>query len=102
MLRLKKLKNTLIHCLNDDKSIKWTLKGKGNVMSIIEIKIDDEVIVNEDTKQFIDYFSATLVEKHNKAMTKRGVFIETLNFAYRVFVVIAIVKYFPEFIQIFK
>lgn len=71
-------------------------------MSIIEIKIDDEVVVNEDAKQFIDYFATSLVERHNKAMTKRGVYIETLNLVYRVFVVVAVVKFFPELMQMFR
>lgn len=68
--------------------------------SVLELKINGNTIIKEDTEDFIERFSSSLIEKHNKQMTKRSVYITTLNIIYKIFLVMVVVKFFPEFLTL--
>ena len=67
----------------------------------IDIRINDKVILSEDSKQFIDYLSESIVEKNSKAIFKRNIYSQTVNVIYKLGVVIVIMKFFPEILSLF-
>lgn len=69
--------------------------------NVVEIKINGQTALSADAKQFIDYLSDSIVQKNNKAMTKRNIYLQTLNVVYKLGLVTVIVIYFPEFLSIF-
>lgn len=71
---------------------------KGNVL---KIQINGTVLVDEDAKQFVDYFTDTLIKKHNRALTKRNIYLQTLDVVYKICLIIIVVKFFPGLISLF-
>lgn len=69
--------------------------GSGNV---VEIKFNGKTILEEDAKLFVDYLSDELIKKHSKALTRRNVFIQTLDVVYKICILIVVIKFFPQFI----
>jgi hypothetical protein len=68
-------------------------------MNNIQIKINDKVLLNDDAKQFIDYLSESIVNKHNKAITKRNIY----GMVYKIALFYLVLRFFPEiFNQVFN
>lgn len=66
----------------------------------IEVKLNDQRVLSEDAKQFIDYLSDSIVTKNSKAIMKRNIYIQTLEVAYKIGVLLVVVKFFPEILSI--
>ena len=69
--------------------------------SVISIKLNNETLLSEDAKQFIDYLSESIVQKNSKAITKRNLYLQTLNVIYKLGLLFTVVKFFPEVLAIF-
>ena len=67
----------------------------------IDIRINDKVVLSEDSKQFIDYLSESIVEKNSKAIFKRNIYSQTINVIYKICLIVIVVKFFPEILSLF-
>lgn len=89
------------------KTLRWEmpeLKKEVKVsdsMDKIEVRLNDKIVLCEDSKQFIDYLSESIVTKNNKAMMKRNIYMQTIDVLYKFGLVFIVVKYFPEIISLF-
>lgn len=72
-----------------------------NKSKVVELSFDYEPVLRADAKEFIDYLSDSIVKKHNIAMTKRNIYLSTIDVFYKLGLVVVVVKYFPEFIAFF-
>ncbi len=67
----------------------------------VDLMYNGDLVLCADAKEFCDYLSDSIVKKHNKAMTKRNLYLSTIDVFYKLGLVIVVVKYFPEFIAFF-
>jgi hypothetical protein len=68
----------------------------------LEVKINNVPILSEDSKAFADYLAESIVKKHQKAMTKREIFmtgLDSLVLLAKLCLIIVALKHFPEFIS---
>lgn len=89
------------------KEIRWELPTLTKMVkeiipaSNIEMKLNNQTVLCEDAKQFIDYLSESIVIKNSKAIMKRNMYLQTLSVVYKLGAIFIVVKFFPEIISLF-
>lgn len=75
--------------------------NRWRMMNTIQVKLNNQVVLCEDAKQFIDYLSDSIVMKNSKAIMKRNIYLQTLDIVFKLAVILIVVKFFPEIITLF-
>lgn len=89
------------------KEIRWEIPSLTKTVkeiipnSTIEMKLNNQIILCEDAKQFIDYLSDSIVVKNSKAIMKRNMYLQTLSVVYKLGAIYIVVKFFPEILSLF-
>jgi hypothetical protein len=62
----------------------------------MKIKINDQVLKDQDLQNAIDYLAESITHRHHQKMVKRNIVVNVVDFTCKVLVILFLVKYAPD------